>query len=263
MNALEQELYRIFPFCNIDIRKPFFGCLKLDSPELRIMSKNFVFTIVGDIKQPFERQPKMQSEEMRLFEDYESQRLLGNSFQRSDILYDGFMMQRMLGEMLPSGETGQEHVHIIFTNRLVCTFSEDDWRYHARALICGTPSIVSTTGIVEAPARSLAYYLEYARISNQSMNVEKDLHEEFSKQFIGYEDDRITGAAIGYTLQAIVYFLSAGEPFCDSLNCRLFNAHWQSELILTQIERPAICTRHMEIISAFNKSLDIEASRHN
>ncbi len=74
-------------------------------------------------------------------------------------LYDGFVMQKMFAEMTPTAEMSLAHIHIIFTSLLTCTFSEDDWRYHGRAIICGTPSIISTTGIVESLAKPREFYL--------------------------------------------------------------------------------------------------------
>ena len=69
------------------------------------------------------------------------------------ILYDGFMMQRLFETMINENESNTDHVHIVFEDRLIGTFSEEDWRYHARTIIAGNPSIISTTGIVEAPAK--------------------------------------------------------------------------------------------------------------
>src|SRR3712207_1472935 len=73
--------------------------------------------------------------------------------------YDGFVMQSIFAEMIPNSEMSLDHIHIIFTALLPCTFNEEDWRYHGRAVICGTPSIISTTGIVEALAKPREYYL--------------------------------------------------------------------------------------------------------
>jgi hypothetical protein len=54
-------------------------------------------------------------------------------------------------------------------------------------------------------------------------------------------------------LQALFFFLTDGEPFCESDSCRLYNAHWQQDLIRTQVENPAICARHMSIARKFNR----------
>ena len=56
-------------------------------------------------------------------------------------MYDGFELQKILRRFNCNNET----LHIIITNRLTCTFDENDRRYHARAVICANPAIISTT----------------------------------------------------------------------------------------------------------------------
>jgi hypothetical protein len=53
------------------------------------------------------------------------------------MLYDGFMMQRLFETMINENESNTDHVHIVFEDRLICTFSEEDWRYHARTILGG------------------------------------------------------------------------------------------------------------------------------
>ena len=76
------------------------------------------------------------------------------------ILYDGFELQKTITEFIPINENTEETLHIIFTNKLTCTFDDMDFRYHARALIATNPTIISTTGIIEAPAKPKQYYLD-------------------------------------------------------------------------------------------------------
>ncbi|MEO9295378.1 MAG: DUF6775 family putative metallopeptidase [Nitrososphaera sp.] len=203
--------------CDLDVRKPFFysGLQVLEQAR------------ISDIMQPFGRQPAQH-------QDFE---LYG----RTVPLYDGFELQRLLAQGLP--EQTSDHLHIIFTDMLTCTFSEDDWRYHARAVICGTPSIISTTGIVEAPAKPREFYLQPF----------SDMKRRLAGRFIDYGDDRMADAAAGYVLQAIFFFLTDGEPFCDSDSCRLYNAHWQEDLIRTQVHSPALCLKHRSIANKFSR----------
>ena len=64
-------------------------------------------------------------------------------------MYDGFELQKILRYL----NNDERTLHVIITNRLTCTFDENDNRYHARAVICANPAIISTTGIIEAPAK--------------------------------------------------------------------------------------------------------------
>ncbi|MGI0150266.1 MAG: DUF6775 family putative metallopeptidase, partial [Thermoplasmata archaeon] len=67
--------------------------------------------------------------------------------------------------------------------------------------------------------------------------------EPFKGQFLDYDDDWLTEVAKGYALQCAMYHITK-EPFCDDLACRLFNAHWQSEMLAAQIESGKLCHHH-------------------
>jgi hypothetical protein len=172
------------------------------------------------------------------------------------ILYDGFLLQRLLAKLIPTNETCVENVHIIFDSRLTCTFSEDDWRYHARAVICGTPSVISVPGIVEGPAKPKEFYIKQIQYGlqhgvNGLEEKEEELKQEFGERFIDYNDQRINHAAIGYVLQALFFFLADGSPFCNYKYCRLFNAHWQESLIHSQIRSQKLCKKHLKLLKHF------------
>nr|WP_320416723.1 DUF6775 family putative metallopeptidase [Candidatus Nitrosotenuis chungbukensis] len=53
-----------------------------------------------------------------------------------------------------------------------CTFDSGDYRYHGRALIGANPSIISTTGIIEAPAKPRQYYMDLMTNYGQGLNIE-------------------------------------------------------------------------------------------
>lgn len=208
--AVAGRIAKIFPRCKVDVRRPFqYG-------------SRIGYARISDLKQPFEKQSKPSDGTMPL--------------------YDGFVLQRILAEMIPAKEGA--HVHIVLTDLLTCTFSKDDWRYHARTVVCGTPSIISSAGIVEAPAKPREFYLAQPDISS--------LKKKFAGRFIDYGDDRMAAAAAACALQALFFFIMDGEPFCDDRGCMLYNAHWQEELI-RMIERGALCRRHRQTANKFNK----------
>jgi putative metallopeptidase DUF6775 len=210
--TVSKEIARIFPSCKVDVR-PAFG-----------YDDRIELARITDVKQPFERQPK-QTNDMKP-------------------LYDGFVLQRIFAKMIPAAEA--DHVHIIFTGLLACTFSEEDWRYHARAVVCGAPSIISSAGIVEAPAKPKEFYL--AQLGGMA---DAGLKKQFAGRFIDYGDGRMTAVATLYALQVLFFFVTDGEPFCNDNDCRLYNAHWQEELI-HMIEKGALCARHKRMASKFN-----------
>jgi hypothetical protein len=113
----------------------------------------------------------------------------------------------------------------------------------------GLPSVISTTGLVEAPAKPREFYL----LKQQYEMVGKDLlelKEKFKQGFIDYEDERLTEVIKGYAMQAVFYSL-IGDPFCEDKACRLYNAHWQEELIFAQLESQyEFCAHHAGILDS-------------
>ncbi|MBI4295910.1 MAG: hypothetical protein HY667_02195 [Chloroflexi bacterium] len=178
---------------------------------------------------------------------YEKRRITGltRSF---GILYDGARLQRVFAELIAREEHRVEFIHIMLTSRLFATWEENDRRYHARTSIYAFPSVISTTGIVEAPAKPREYYLlkqQYDMLGRDLL----ELQEKFRGRFIDYDDERLTEVVKGYLMQAVFYHLT-GNPFCQDPDCRLFNAHWQEELIRAQIESGELCERHEKALSA-------------
>lgn len=155
-------------------------------------------------------------------------------------LYDGFELQSIIAENIP---ITNDTLHIIFTNKLTATFDNGDFKYHARALISSNPTIISTTGIIEAPAKPKRYYLDL--ITNFSEGKVKGIKEKYKGEFLEYHDSRLSDIAEGYVLQSIMYY-ATGDAFCENKECRLFNAHWQKDLIYSQIENKKLCDKHQE-----------------
>ena len=157
-------------------------------------------------------------------------------------IYDGFELQNIITEHIPKLENT---LQIIFTNKLTATFDDSDFRYHARALINSNPSIISTTGVIEAPAKPKQYYLDL--MTNFSEEKIKEIKEKYKGEFLEYHDEKLNEITEGYLLQSILYYLT-GEEFCDDKECRLYNAHWQKELFSNQLENKKICEKHQQQI---------------
>jgi len=174
---------------------------------------------------------------------YEQRRLLNMTKQPAGILYDGERLLELFNQALPEDGRGSHMLHLVLTNQLFGTWSFDDLRFHARTSIYGIPSIISTAGLVEAPAKSRQYYL------TRQLGVSPDvLEQQFQGQFLVYDDPRLTRVIKGYIMQALLYHL-IGEPFCNDPNCCLFNAHWQHELIHAQLESPyEFCPEHQSFL---------------
>ncbi|MEW6455774.1 MAG: DUF6775 family putative metallopeptidase [Acidobacteriota bacterium] len=167
----------------------------------------------------------------------------------SGLLYEGFKLQSFFHELIPEKERNLNYLHVIFTNQLIVTWDYRDRRYHLRTSVYGFPSIISLTGIVEAPAKPREYYILKQALYNEDRM--KELKERFKGRFIDYGDPAINEIVKGYVMQALFYYL-LGNPFCKNRHCRLFNAHWQEEMIECQLKSPTeFCSFHEKILNHF------------
>lgn len=165
------------------------------------------------------------------------------------ILYDGFRFQELLRSLIPPEERSLRVLHIPLTSRLLATFDPNDRVYHARVIVCGYPCVISTSGIVEGPAKPKEFYRVRRGYSILGMSPPTEaLKEEIRGRFIDYDDDRMTEVLKGYVLQALFYHMM-GDPFCEDRDCRLFNAHWQEEMIRAQLISGRLCPEHREFLS--------------
>ena len=174
-----------------------------------------------------------------------------NRYKKTEII-DGFYLQRIYSRIIDDNESHLSHFHLVFEDNLVCTYDEIDKRYHARPIICGSPSIISIPSIIEGPAKPKGYYFKQMLKDLLSISS-KEIENEFASTFISYDDPRLTQVATGYVIQAIFFFLTNGNPFCSQYPCRLFNSHWQEELIYTQVINPVLCEEHLQIFAQAGK----------
>jgi hypothetical protein len=232
LKKLEKFLDKTFTI-EIKVRKNFF------QNSSNSIFKKIAGTRIFDLKKPFEKHTPT---EIEILIEKENKDM---SEKEVMTLYDGFEFQKIINEFIPINENRIDVLHIIFTNKLTCTFDETDFRYHARALIGSNPTIISTTGMIEAPAKSKKYYLEL--MTNFSQEKIEDIKKKYKGQFLEYHDSQISEIAEGYLLQAIIYY-ETGEVFCEHKDCRLFNAHWQEDLYFSQLENKKLCKKHLKIL---------------
>jgi len=222
-------------------RGNFFEFLSLTEEGLLDLGRKIAGTKVLDMSLPLDETYEPNYREI----DLELKRIKGNETYLG-VLYDGLWLQRIfykiLAEKIPGGfESGL--IHIIFTGRLFGTFEAK--RYHARVVLTGLPSLISTSGIVEAPARPKEYYWLKAGLIQGGKDV-RELDLVYRGKLIEYDDPRITQVLRSYTLQAISYE-TTGSPFCDDPSCCLYNSHWQEEVLKAQLEGK-LCSSHRDII---------------
>ncbi len=162
------------------------------------------------------------------------------------VMYDGFEIQNIVYDIITNCDSSLNYLHIVFTNKLICTYDTIDNRYHGRAVICSNPAIISTTGIIEAPARPREFYFEVMKCKMQGLDIQK-IKRKYNGKFLDYHDKRLSKITEGYLLQTIFYYMT-GDVFCDSLNCRLNNAHWQKDLLYSQLKIGKLCNKHQALL---------------
>lgn len=169
------------------------------------------------------------------------------------ILYDGLKLLFIYTDLIPPEEDNPDMLHIVITDLLFGTFSVGDGRYHIRSIISSDLSLISASGIVEGPAKPRIFYKLKQQSSIMGLEVPIEVFKEQIKgQFIDYDDSRITEVVKGYISQVLFFHLT-GDPFCEKKDCRLFNAHWQSEVIKSQLESGEFCKIHKEKLKEIKK----------
>jgi hypothetical protein len=185
---------------------------------------------------------------------YEKRRLQGKS-KAIGVLYDGFELSAVFFRLIENSEKSSRFCHIVLTDQLFGTWDENDRRYHARVGVFSQPSIISTTGLVEAPAKPKDFYIlkQQSQMLGQNDLAVAKLKEQFRGRFIDYDDERLTEVMKGYAMQVVFYHLT-GEPFCPESTCRLYNAHWQEEVIQAQLgNKSEFCVKHSQILEDLSR----------
>lgn len=233
---------------SIEKRPDFFDYILSEHSESKkenmidFLSKKMASLRVSNIEKPHEETKPLLQEII-----FERKNIRESSKKISGLLYEGFKLQSFFHELIPEKERNLDYLHVIFTNQLIVTWDHNDKRYHLRTSIYGFPSIISLTGIVEAPAKPREYYILRQTLYNKGRM--KELKERFKGRFIDYGDPSINEIIKGYVVQALFYYL-LGNPFCKNKHCRLFNAHWQEEMIECQLKSPSeFCSFHEKILN--------------
>ncbi len=237
LNELAKFLKEAFPI-TVETRE---NILKFSSNDT---SQKIAECKIFNLRKDFEKHTPTHEEIL-----FEESNVHDTSNTENIVMYDGFQLQRVLTSLISETENVESVFHVFFTNKLTCTYDYNDYRYHGRALIGSNPSIISTTGIIEAPAKPREYYYDLMTNFTQGINVES-IKQKYKGNYLEYNDSRLSKIVEGYLLQAIFYY-ETGEPFCDNSECRLFNAHWQKDLLHSQLEIEKLCDRHQKILNEF------------
>lgn len=162
------------------------------------------------------------------------------------VIYDGWEFMKFVRSLLPSHSPSE--LQILLTSRLLST--PEEGIHHIRTILLGYPSIISTSGLVEGPAKPKEFYLARRLLADELIGYQ--LLE--GKPYLLYDDPRLPLVIRGYALQAFFYHIT-GNPFCPDKGCSLYNAHRQEELIYAQLESPyELCPYHLEVLKKWKSS---------
>lgn len=212
------------------------------SPALKELAERLAWTRVNNLnrKDSFEAPLPVERRFLERQLKRTARRAFGN-------VYDGMAAMSAFRSFLPP----MGDLQIVFTNQIIGTWDDGDLRYHARVLLAGSPALVSVPGVALAPARPREYYVfqQGARATGASdCEIELKMREVMGGRYVDHDDDRTPEILKGYALQAVAYWIF-GEPFCADPGCRLYNAHWQEEMIRAQLDGPyELCPRHAALL---------------
>lgn len=170
--------------------------------------------------------------------------------QTKGIIFDPLGTQRVFLSAYPQAPDAR---NIILTDKIFASFDDDKWP-HIRAAIYSYPCVISLSGIVEGPAKPREFYLykqRYSALGTWPLE-EAGVRRKFKGQFIDYQDPRMSEVVKGYIAQAVFFYMT-GDPFCENKACRLFNAHWQKDLIYSQVTRGKFCRQHNKVLKSIKR----------
>jgi hypothetical protein len=161
-------------------------------------------------------------------------------------LVSGVGLAAALAPLVPSS-FADGAIDLVFTAVLPVMWEPSDCRWHARALVCAFPSIISTSGAVEGPARPRAIH-----VAKMMGITDDEVRKKYIGRYLEHDDDRLTEVAKGLAAQAVFYNLT-GQPFCERENCRLFNARWQEQLVEAQVRTGRFCEQHGRFLKGLRR----------
>lgn len=167
-----------------------------------------------------------------------------------DEAYVGRSLQAVLRLLIPEDEASTDRLHCVFMSQLLADL-DDPAAPHVGVAALGSPALISTSGLVEAPRRPREYYFRrnhYAMLG--ALEHIDTLSDQFADRTVDYGDPRINELLKGYLLMAIVYRATGDGPCADPL-CPLHAAETQQQLLQSQLgDSSRICDYHRGILNS-------------
>ena len=160
-------------------------------------------------------------------------------------IYEATGLQAALKLLLPQEESGSGDLHLVFSDHCIADWDTDLRRARLRIASLGQPTVISTCGLIEAPAKPKQYHFLRTQMAILGADTDEvDIADQFSDRALGYGDPRLNEALKGYVLKAAFYRMF-NEATCRTRTCRLFDARTQEDVITAQIgRRPGLCEEY-------------------
>jgi len=158
-------------------------------------------------------------------------------------------LQDVMRPLVPEAERGESSLHLAYITQCIGEFEAGQTLLRLRIVRHGEPTIISTTGFVEAPDLPREYIFRRAQLLGFGMDdAAEELDESFAGQALGHGDEGVTRVAIGYALQAL-FFRLFGEESCADTTCPLHRARTHDELFEAHLsDQSALCDRHARML---------------
>ncbi|MGD9498074.1 MAG: DUF6775 family putative metallopeptidase [Armatimonadota bacterium] len=158
-------------------------------------------------------------------------------------------LQEVMRAVIPAAERGPARLHLAYITQCIGHWPTGESSLRLQIIEQGEPTIISTTGFVEAPALPREYAFRRAHLLGFGMEeAAEELDALFAAEALRHGDARINQVAVGFALQAVFWHL-LGEEGCDVPTCPLHAAATHDELARAHMsEQSGLCDRHMRML---------------
>ena len=165
-------------------------------------------------------------------------------------VYEAGPLQDVMRAMLPAGEHGADVLHLAYLTQCIGCFAGGASYFRLQIVQHGEPTVISTTGFVEAPALPREYAFRRAQLLGFGMDdAAEELDAVFAGEALRHGDERINHVATGVALQAI-FLRGFGEQGCDEPTCPLHQASSHDELARAHLtDESRLCERHARMVA--------------
>ncbi len=165
------------------------------------------------------------------------------------VVYQAEALQDVMRTLIPADETGSRHLHLVYITQCIGHWPPGESYFRLQIIQHGVPTIISTTGFVEAPALPREYTFRRAQLMTFGLERAADeLDELFADRVFRHGDPRLNRVAMGYALQA-VFRQAFGEEGCDVPTCPLHPATTHEELVRAHLDEDSrLCDRHAQML---------------